>query len=51
LSPSRYITISTEEEVLPLEDALVMVKEAEEDRRRAEKELREILEESLGIEL
>lgn len=51
LSPSRYITISTEEEVLPLEDAVVMVKEAEEDRRRVEKELREILEESLGIEL
>ena len=50
LSPSRYITISEEEEVLPLEDAIVLVKEAEEERAKAEKELKEILEEALRIE-
>ena len=51
LSPSRYITISEEEEVIPLDDAVVLVKEAEEERRKAEKELKEILEKALGIEL
>ncbi|HIE59443.1 MAG TPA: SAM-dependent DNA methyltransferase [Hydrogenothermaceae bacterium] len=51
LSPSRYITISEENKVLPLEDAIVLVKEAEEERIKAEKELKEILEEALGMEL
>ncbi|WP_457623377.1 N-6 DNA methylase [Persephonella sp.] len=51
LSPSRYITISEEEEVLPLEDAIVLVKEAEEERAKAEKEMKEILEDALGIEV
>ncbi len=51
LSPSRYITIAEEEEIIPLDDAVVLVKEAEEERIRAEKELKEILEEALGIEI
>ena len=51
LSPSRYITIAEEEEIIPLDDAVVLVKEAEEERIRAEKELKEILEEALGIEM
>ena len=51
LSPSRYITISEEDEVLPLEDAIVLVKEAEEERLKAEQELKQILKEALGIEI
>ena len=51
LSPSRYITIAEEEEVLSVDDAIILVKEAEEERKRAEKELKEILEEALGIEI
>ena len=45
LSPSRYVSQDGGEEVLPLEEALVLLKEAEEERKEAD----EILKEVLGI--
>lgn len=39
LSPSRYVAVDGGEEVLPLEDAIVLLKEAEEERVAADQEL------------
>ena len=44
LSPSRYVTQDGEDDTLPLEDAVVLLKEAEEERREADGKLEEILE-------
>jgi type I restriction enzyme M protein len=44
LSPSRYVAQNGEDETLPLEDAIVQLQEAEEERRRADGKLKEILE-------
>jgi len=43
LSPSRYVAQNDEEEVLPLEEAVVRLKEAEEERAEADRALREVL--------
>jgi type I restriction enzyme M protein len=43
LSPSRYVTQNDGEEVLPLADAVVLLKEAEEERMEADERLKEIL--------
>ena len=43
LSPSRYVAQNTEEETLPLEDAVVQLQEAEEERAKADEKLKEIL--------
>ncbi len=43
LSPSRYVSVNGNEETLPLEEALVRLEEAEEERAEAERALREIL--------
>lgn len=43
LSPSRYVSQSSGEEVLPLEDAVVLLQEAEEERAKADKELNKVL--------
>jgi type I restriction enzyme M protein len=43
LSPSRYVATNDKEEVLPLEEAVVLLKEAEEDRREADKKMQEVL--------
>ena len=51
LSPSRYISLTEEEEVLPLDDAVILLKEAEEERKKAEQEMRKIIERALGIEI
>lgn len=48
LSPSRYVAQNGGEEVLPLEEALVQLQEAEEERVVADRELEEILK-SLGL--
>ena len=48
LSPSRYVSVNGNEEVLPLEEALVRLKEAEEERAETERALREVLF-SLGL--
>nr|QNO46153.1 hypothetical protein LJAJCFKK_00004 [Methanosarcinales archaeon ANME-2c ERB4] len=44
LSPSRYVTQDEEDDTLPLEDAVVLLNEAEEERKLADGELEEILE-------
>lgn len=48
LSPSRYVAQNGGEEVLPLEEALVRLQEAEEERAAADRELEEVLK-ALGL--
>lgn len=48
LSPSRYVAQDGEDDTLPLEDAIVLLKEAEEERAGADKRLKGILE-KLGL--
>jgi type I restriction enzyme M protein len=43
LSPSRYVTTGVEEEVLPLEEAMVLLAEAEEERAEIDQELDRVL--------
>jgi len=50
LSPSRYVAQNGEDDTLPLEDAVVQLKEAEEERQEADAKLRDILSQ-LGITL
>ena len=49
LSPSRYVNINDEEPILPLEEAMVLLKEAEEERAEADKALWKVLRE-LGLD-
>jgi len=44
LSPSRYVSSDGGEEVLPIEEAIVLLKEAEEERTGADNKLKVILE-------
>lgn len=48
LSPSRYVSTNGGEEVLPLEEALVRLEEAEEERAEAERALQAVLQQ-LGL--
>ena len=48
LSPSRYVATDGAEEVLPLEEAMVLLLEAEEERAEADRELEQILR-TLGL--
>ncbi len=50
LSPSRYVSTNGQEETLPLEEAMVLLREAEEERAEADRALREVLAQ-LGLEL
>lgn len=50
LSPSRYVTQDGGDDTLPLEDAVVLLQEAEEERKAADEKLAEILT-SLGLSL
>ncbi len=50
LSPSRYVTQNGVDETLPLEDALVQLKETEEERTKADEKLKEIMK-AIGIDL
>ncbi len=43
LSPSRYVAAGDEEEVLPLEEAVVRLREAEEERAKSDADLDEVL--------
>ncbi|WP_029215062.1 type I restriction-modification system subunit M [Kallotenue papyrolyticum] len=43
LSPSRYVATNDQEEVLPLEEAVVLLREAEEERAAADARLQEVL--------
>ena len=49
LSPSRYVSQDGEDETLPLEEAVVLVKEAEEERQKADEKLKDVLAQ-LGFE-
>ena len=49
LSPSRYVIVDSEEEVLPLEEAVVLLREAEEERAEADRRLNAVLKE-LGLD-
>ncbi len=48
LSPSRYVATNDHEEVLPLEEAALLLREAEEERAEADRELDEVLR-TLGL--
>lgn len=48
LSPSRYVATNNKEEVLPLEEAVVLLREAEEERAEANRKLNEVLK-ALGL--
>lgn len=50
LSPSRYVSQNGEDTTLPLEEAVVLVKEAEEERKKADEKLKNVLEQ-MGFEL
>lgn len=50
LSPSRYVALNGEDDTLPLEDAVVQLKEAEEEREKADEKLRKILNE-MGLSI
>jgi len=49
LSPSRYVSQDGEDDTLPLEDAVVLLQEAEEERKAADEKLGKILK-SLGLD-
>ncbi len=49
LSPSRYVSTDGKEETLPLEEAMVLLHEAEEERAAADRTLNEVLAQ-LGLE-
>jgi type I restriction enzyme M protein len=48
LSPSRYVLQNGEDDTLPMEDAVVLLREAEEERKIADARLNEVLE-KLGL--
>ncbi|MEJ5349870.1 MAG: class I SAM-dependent DNA methyltransferase [Desulfosoma sp.] len=50
LSPSRYVSVNGQEETLPLEEAMVLLREAEEERTAADRALRDVLKE-MGLAL
>jgi type I restriction enzyme M protein len=50
LSPSRYVVQNGEDETLPLDEAVVLLKEAEEECQEADRKLREVLSQ-LGVAL
>jgi type I restriction enzyme M protein len=49
LSPSRYVSTNDEEPVFPLEEAIVLLQEAEEERKEVDNSLREMMM-RLGLE-
>jgi type I restriction enzyme M protein len=50
LSPSRYVVGNDREDVLPLQDAVVQFREAEEERAEADAKLKEVLR-GLGLDI
>ncbi len=50
LSPSRYVAVNEKEEILPLEEAVVLLSEAEEERAEADRKLKEVLK-VLGLDM
>jgi type I restriction enzyme M protein len=50
LSPSRYVSTGEKEEVLPIEEAVILLREAMEERAQTEEQLKKLLKE-LGISI
>ena len=50
LSPSRYVSQNGEDKTLPLDEAIVLLKEAREEQKEADAKLKNVLEQ-LGFEL
>ena len=50
LSPSRYVASNDQEEVLPLDEAVVLLSQADEERQSVDTELRDILS-KLGLDI
>lgn len=50
LSPSRYVAQNGQDDTLPLEDAIVQLREAEEETKEADKKLQEVLK-GLGMRI
>ncbi len=50
LGPSRYVSQNGEDNTLPLEDAVTLLKEAEEERKKADEKLKQVLEQ-MGLDL
>jgi type I restriction enzyme M protein len=50
LSPSRYVATNGEDTTLPLDEVVVLLKEAKEDQARADEDLKNVLE-KLGFDL
>ena len=50
LSPSRYVSTGEKEEVLPIEEAVILLREAMEERAQTEEQLKKVLKE-LGISI
>ena len=50
LSPSRYVSQNDEDKTLPLDEAVVLLKEAKEEQKEADVKLKNVLEQ-LGFEL
>ncbi len=50
LSPSRYVSTAEEENILELEEAAKLLKEAEEERKREDEKMMEILKE-MGVQI
>ncbi len=50
LSPSRYVSSNGEDNTLPLDEAVVLLKEAKEEQEKAEKKLKDVLKQ-LGFEV
>jgi len=50
LSPSRYVVQNGGDDTLPLEDAVVLLREAEEERKEADRKLKAVLA-KLGLEI
>ena len=49
LSPSRYVSTGAEADVMPLDEAVVLLREAEEERQEADRDLQEVLA-ALGLD-
>ena len=50
LSPSRYVSQNGEDSTLPLDEAVVLLKEAQEEQKQADSKLKNVLEQ-MGFEL
>jgi len=50
LSPSRYVSMNGEDTTLPLDEAVVLLKEAKEEQQKADVKLKDVLKQ-MGFEI